>query len=180
MTRYLCALLLLLLLQFTGFTQQKSVAINTAKWKTAATDSYSVKYPPDWQWDHSAQMGTLFFIFSPLTSATDKFKENFNLMTEDVSPYNVTLDKYVEGSKGSVQNLLKNAKFLSDKREYINGRECRHLTYTGDKDMLRLYFDAYVFLVRGRTYLFTFTGEQKVASGYLKTIGAMASTLQFK
>lgn len=174
-------ILLIIICTHPLFAQNKNrAALKALPWKTATTDSYSVKYPRGWELDMTARMGTLFFIFAPPTSANDKFKENLNLMTEDVSTYNVTLDKYVDGSKGSVTNALKNAKFQSDTKEKINGRECRHLMYTGEQKDFDLQFEAYIFMVRNRAYIFTFTGEQKNYNIYSKTVREAAATLNFK
>ncbi|MBK7681894.1 MAG: hypothetical protein IPJ26_05200 [Bacteroidetes bacterium] len=40
-------------------------------------------------------MGTSFIIFSPLENDEDKFKENVNLLMQDLTGQNIDLDKYV-------------------------------------------------------------------------------------
>lgn len=57
-------------------------------------NKYSVQYPADWEINTSGIMGASFFIFSPVVSAEDQFRENVNFMIQDLGNTNMTLSDY--------------------------------------------------------------------------------------
>ena len=76
-----------LITNFTLFGQ------TTAQWKSLNTESYSIQYPENWELVTSGQMNTSFVIFSELSSETDPFRENVNLIIQDLKGYHMDLDK---------------------------------------------------------------------------------------
>ena len=70
------------------------------KWLTLTTEEYSIQYPADWEIDESGNMGTKFYLFSPVTSDQDQLRENVNLLTQDLSEYKMTLDEFTEDHAG--------------------------------------------------------------------------------
>ena len=87
----------------------------TKDWNTFKKDSYTIDYPKDWELDESGQMGTSFILFSPLTSQKDQFRENVNLLVQDLTGYNLDLDKYVEISEEQVKTLITDGKIIESK-----------------------------------------------------------------
>ena len=75
-------------------TENKSQAEVLDGWKSLTENSYSINYPGNWELNKSGQMGTSFILFSPLSSEQDQFKENVNLLIQDLTGYNLDLDKY--------------------------------------------------------------------------------------
>ena len=53
-------------------------------WKIFDHLNYSISYPSTWELNHDGQMGTSFIISSPLESDNDNFKENVNLVIQDL------------------------------------------------------------------------------------------------
>src|ERR1700739_55725 len=82
-------------------------------WKTIDEDSYSIKYPADWTSDETGWLGTEFILSSTLESDSDTYKENVNLVTQDLSQQKLDLDKYTEISKGQVGTMLQHSKFIT-------------------------------------------------------------------
>ena len=60
--------------------QVTKISNNNNEWKKFDQPDYSVTYPPTWELDNSEAMGTKFILYSPIESATDKFKDNVNLI----------------------------------------------------------------------------------------------------
>ena len=68
---------------------------------------YSVQYPNDWA---KEIRGNSILFLSPLNGSGDRFKENVNLMLQDLSQQPVTLEQYTDITKESViANLGKQA-----------------------------------------------------------------------
>ena len=57
-----------------------SVFGQTKEWNNLNEKEYSLKYPNNWEINKSGQMRTQFIIFSQLTSESDNFRENINLI----------------------------------------------------------------------------------------------------
>jgi len=76
---------------------------STDEWQQHSNDKFEIKYPGDWELNESGQMGTTFFIFSAVTSEEDLFKENVNLLVQDLSAYDLTLEQYAEISEEQIK-----------------------------------------------------------------------------
>ena len=72
-------------------------------WKSLSENNYSINYPDNWELNKAGQMGTSFILFSPLSSKKDNFKENVNLLVQDLKGHDLDLDKYVEISEGQIK-----------------------------------------------------------------------------
>lgn len=60
------------------------------------TDEFSVAYPTTWEMDNSGQSGTKFIVLSPADGEVDTFRENVNLMVQDLSSAPMSLDDFTE------------------------------------------------------------------------------------
>jgi hypothetical protein len=61
-------------------------------------------------------MGRSFILFSPISSKQDQFKENDNLLIQDLRVHNLDLDKYVEISEGPIKTMIIDGKSIESKR----------------------------------------------------------------
>ena len=52
------------------------------KWKSINDTDFTVEYPENWELNRSGLLGTKFIVFSKLSSSTDKFRENVNLIIQ--------------------------------------------------------------------------------------------------
>ena len=82
-------LFILLILTHSAFSQN-SISTEKAKF---IKDSYNIQYPKTWKLDTSKSMGVDLFIFSPLENETDKFRENVNILIQDLRGQNIDLEK---------------------------------------------------------------------------------------
>ena len=55
------------------------------EFKVHSENEYSIQYPENWELNESKAMGTNFILFSPLNSKKDQFKENVNLIIQDLN-----------------------------------------------------------------------------------------------
>jgi len=65
-------------------------------WKAINENNYAIQYPDSFILDKTGQMGTTFILLSKQTSQQDMFRENVNLMIQDLTGKKISLDKYVE------------------------------------------------------------------------------------
>ena len=151
-----------------GFGRTQSTAQN--KWKSFSDKGYTIQYPGNWDMDTTQQMGTSFIIFSKPTGPDDHFRENVNLLIQDLSGKNINLDKYVKISEEQIKTAIVNGKLLNSKRyTSANGRQYQKVIFLGDQGMFKLKFEQYYFVERGKAYVLTLTCEADKFDSYKET-----------
>ena len=147
-------LITLLVMPFGVFAQQ-------AAWKNIDQTAYKLSYPGDWVLDEGGQMGTRFILFSALESTEDLFKENVNLIIQDLTGYNLDLDKYAQLSENQIKSMITNVNIIEHKRVSTGAVPHYKIIYTGDQGAFKLTFEQYYFVKDNKAYVLTFTSEQK-------------------
>ena len=84
------------ILIFTLLIINSVIVFGQTEWKSITDNDFTIEYPDNWELNRTGQMGTKFILFSKLSNLTDKFRENVNLIMQDLTGSNITLDKYVE------------------------------------------------------------------------------------
>ena len=135
-------------------------------WEILNEDKYLIKHPSDWEVNRSGQMGTSFILFSPLSNESDKFKENVNLLIQDLTGYNLNLDQYVEISEGQIKTIVTEGKIISSDRIKENEREYQRMVYTGKQGIFDLKFEQYYWVICNQAFVLTLTGEEKEFEEY--------------
>ena len=111
---------------------EEELIIGADGWVEYDHKEYSVFAPQDWEMDVTGRMNTTFILFSPRDSKNDMFRENVNLVKEDISKMDMTLFDYVKNSEGVLE------KYMSDLRDLnIEQKGERYwLTYTATQERM--------------------------------------------
>lgn len=167
MTKIFTSILCLTLIAC-GQSQKSNNPVNgtNPNWKTLDETDYSIQYPSEWEVNHSGQMGTTFILFSPLESGQDKFKENVNLLIQDLSGYSIDLDKYVEISEEQVKRVISNSTIIESKRIKNDSTEYHRMVYTGDQGIFHLKFEQHFWVKDQKAFVLTLTCEQDKFEAY--------------
>ena len=163
MTKLIVLLLFPSLVAFGQTTANQESGKNSQQeiieWKTLDQSKFSIQYPSTWELNQSGQMGTSFIIFSPLENDEDKFKENVNLLMQDLTGQNIDLDKYVEISEGQIKTMLTNSTLIESKRVKKESEEFHKIIYSGDQGIFHLKFEQYYRVIDDKALVLTFTCE---------------------
>jgi len=151
---------------------QESISSTKEKsdWKMLDGNIFSIQYPADWELSQSGQMGTTFILFSPLSSTQDKFKDNVNLLIQDLSGHKLDLNKYAEISEGQVRTMITNLTLIESKRIKNGSEEFHRMIYTGDQGMFHLKFEQLYWVKNEKAYVLTLTCEEATFSDF-KDVG---------
>lgn len=147
----------------------KDKAETLESWKLLSDDNYTINYPDSWELNKSGQMGTSFILFSPLSSEQDQFKENVNLIIQDLSGHNLDLDKYVEISEGQIKTMITDGRILESKRMTTKTLNYQKVLYTGRQGVFNLKFEQYYWVVENNAYVLTLTCEESQFDNYQVT-----------
>lgn len=173
MTKLLTSILLLTFITC-GQAQNSSDTAKgiNPKWKAFDRANYSIQYPSEWELNQSGQMGTAFILFSPLESKNDQFKDNINLLIQDLAGHNIDLDKYAEISEGQIKTMITNSTLIESKRIKSGSGEHHRMIFTGDQGIFHLRFDQYYWINNDKAFVLTFTCEKDKFSQY-KEVGEL-------
>jgi len=127
---------------------------------------YSVKYPEDWTFDTSGQMNTSFIIFSKLEQ-NDTFRENVNLMIQDLSGMSLDLKGYAELSLGQIKSI-KDSKILESKNLKKDALPYHEIVWKGFVTGKKLKFKQLYFVKNNKAYLVTLTCDETAYDRYEK------------
>ena len=148
--------------------------------KTLDLPGFSVQYPSTWELDQSGQMGSSFILFSPLESEKDKFKENVNLLIQDLTGQNIDLNKYTEISEGQIKTMITNSALVESKRIKNGSDEYHKIIYSGDQGIFHLQFEQYYRVVNHKAYVLTFTTEKEKFAEFTETGEKILNSFKLK
>lgn len=138
-------------------------------WKFLNENIYSIQYPENWELNTSGQMGMSFILFSKQSSTKDQFRENVNLLVQDLAGQDIDLDKYVEISEGQIKTLITNSNLIESKRQTENELEFQKVIYTGDQGIYKFKFEQLYWIKNGKAYILTLTCEIDQFDHYKET-----------
>ena len=164
MIKFLSSILLLSMVACGQATSKQSTdakeTLADAGWNTFSQANYSIKYPAAWELNQSGEMGTSFILFSPKESEQDDFRENINLIIQDLSGKNIDLNKYTEISEGQIKSMIANSNLIESKRIKNDSIEYQKIVYAGDQQTFHLKYEQYYWVINDMAYILTFTSEQ--------------------
>lgn len=139
--------------------EKKATQIPT-DWKELKGENYWMIYPQDWELKTSGEMGSTFALLSPLSSKKDKFQENVNLIIQDLTGRNMSLEKYVEVSEEQVRTLIVDGKILESKLITGNTKNFQKTRFTGKQGGFDLIFEQYYWVENEKAYVLSFSCEE--------------------
>jgi hypothetical protein len=149
-------------------------------WKTLDEKEYSISYPADWSLDQSGTMGMSFALLSPLEDNEDTFRENVNLMMQDISHHKLDLNTYTNLSIEQIGTYITDSKILSSERMKKDGLEYQQIIYTGKQGLFYLTFEQRYWVVNGKAYVLTLTTEEDKFEAFKATGSKVLDSFQIK
>jgi hypothetical protein len=135
-------------------------------WKSFDQPGYSIQYPPAWELNQNAQMGMSFIILSPLESDSDKFRENVNLIEQDISGKEIDLTKFTQISEDQIKTMITSSNMLESNRIKTSNGEYQKLIYTGRQGMYDLKVEQHYWITKTKAYVLTLTCIEDKFSAY--------------
>jgi hypothetical protein len=139
------------------------------QWKSLDGDGYEIQYPVNWEIDKSGQMGMSFILLSVQTSPQDKFRENVNLLTQNLTGLNIDMDAFVKISEEQVKSMFKEGKIYESKRVKNKGKSFHKLLYSGSQGSFLFKIQQYYWVENEKAYVLTFTCEAAAFDSYIET-----------
>lgn len=172
---------LLIALVACGQTSQKKVIIDTPEnWKTLNESDYLIQYPDSFDIDKSGQMGMSFILLSRQTSQQDLFRENVNLLIQDLTGQNINLDKYVEISEGQIKTMITDGNLIESNRLTDKNTEYQRVIYTGKQGQFDLKWQQLYWVANNKAFVLTLTCEENKYEKYVSVGEEIMKTFMIK
>jgi serine/threonine-protein kinase len=139
------------------------------EWKSMNGDGYEIQYPANWDIDKSGQMGMRFILLSEQASPQDKFRENVNLLTQNLTGLNIDMNAFVKISEDQVKAMFKGGKIYESKRVKNHGKSFHKLLYSGSQGSFVFKIQQYYWVENEKAYVLTFTCEAAAFDSYIET-----------
>lgn len=170
---------ILVLFVFASLSATAQVEV-PSDWMFYEDDSFSIRYPNGFEVGKSTVANTSFILLSKSTSSKDQFRENVNLMVQDLRGMEMDLDQFTQVSENQVTTLLSKGKIFESKRISTDSTEYHRLVYVGEQAELRLIFVQHYWIIDGKAYILTFTGEASEFKKYDAVSQVMMQSFQLK
>ena len=172
--------LFFLLIPVFCFANLAGVAQERSGWQNLSKRNYTIDYPKDWQVDESGQFSTDFMLLSPLASSTDQFRENINLVIQNLSGMGIDLDQFVSLSEQQLTSMFTNCRIINSKRAENQGNQFHKILFTAKQGIYDLKFQQYYWVINDQAYILTFTCEEKVYDDYHQIGGNIMDSFGLK
>lgn len=171
----------LLIIAACGQTSQKEAVTETPEdWKTLDESGYFIQYPDTFEMDKSGQLGMSFILMSKQISQDDLFRENVNLLIQNLAGLNIDLDKFVEISEDQIKTMVTDGNLIESKRLNENNKEFQRLVYTGRQGQYYLKWQQFYLVENNRAYILTLTCEEDQYDKYLPVATEIMNTFTIK
>lgn len=135
-------------------------------WLTLNNKDFSIQYPRDWDLNESKDHGLSFAVLSPSASPEDLFRDNVNLLIQDLSAYNIDLNQYTDISVEQIKKELPKSQIVVNERINTADGEYHRLIYAGEMQGAHLMFEQYYWVVNKKAYILTLTCEVNTFDAY--------------
>lgn len=133
-----------------------------------ADKGFTISYPRHWKNETSGMLGTICFIYAPADDSTDKFRENVNVLIQDLKGMNIDLEKYKEITEKQLTNFFPNSKPEESIIKGEGDQRFYSLRYTMDKDGVTIKIISKCYIKDEKAFLATFGAESKRYELYKK------------
>ncbi|MES2629651.1 MAG: PsbP-related protein [Bacteroidota bacterium] len=166
----------ILILYFSAIAAQHAYA--QEPWKTHERTGYTIDYPADWTLNTSVP-GASFIITSPPDQPDDDFSENVNLIVEDLSGKNVTLERYTYVTVVQIGAMLPDSKIISNQTLKRKKLSFQKIVYTGTQEDFYMKYVQYYWIVDEHAFILTFICEDEKFEHYQATAERILDSFTF-
>lgn len=139
---------------------------------------FSIKTPENWETKEEL-MGMAFVTLSPQEGPADDFRENVNIIVEDL-PRTLSLEEYYELSLANVRQLLTEFEEYESGQSSINGCDTKWLVYSHRMGIFNIKVLVYSLIKGRRAYVITCSAAHDQFSIYRPQFEGIAGTFRFE
>jgi len=119
-----------------------------------AGKAYTLKFPSDWTVLKKPMAGIDQIAQSPMEGSSDKFRENVNVVLENVPP-NMSEQEYLDASLAAMKQMINLDDDLKHTKTKVGSYDGYHMQYSMTMQGRTIDNDIYIVIANGGSYLIT-------------------------
>jgi hypothetical protein len=160
-----------------GVTNQAPVVVDLSQTYTNKDKGYSIVFPKNWEMKEKF-MGLDVFALSPLEGDKDLFRENVNIITEDLTKP-MSLDDYYSMGLVNLKTLLTDFKEVESGNIDVNGIPMKWIVYDHRMGEVKARVLQFIAVKDRRAYVVTFSAMPDDFAKYRPAFEQIAKTYKF-
>lgn len=136
------------------------------------------KYSSNWEYKEDI-MGAVVAFVSPLESESDSFRENMNIVIQDLSGFEISLKEYSDISIEQLKKSITNFKLVSNQVYDQLNDKAYELVFTGIRNEFHMKWKTIFFIKDEKAYIITCTAEEDKFNDYLSYFEQFALDLEY-
>lgn len=137
----------------------------------------AIHYPEDWSLQENV-MGTTALFFSPLTDETDPFRDNVNIIIQNLSAQPLTLEQYTALSLDQIHQYFTDVTVLASGKTRIAGGDAYMVVYTGKQGQFQLKWKQVWLIQNNMAYIISYTAQERDYDRYLESVDYLMNSFE--
>lgn len=145
---------------------------------TDTQSGFSMKYPASWKVEEN-QLGTTVAFYSKQEGELDFFKENVNVVVQDLSPDLMDMQKYTDVILAQMESVFGNQiNIVESKKTFFADQQSYKFVFEGTDPNLSLKYHIIWTIKGSKAYQLTFTSLVTTYEKYFPKFEAMSSSFK--
>jgi eukaryotic-like serine/threonine-protein kinase len=144
---------------------------------TNAVLNFTMTYPSEWE---LREMMNAIAFLSAKESEGDTFRENVNILMEDVSSSPMSLDQYMEISNGNIAKMIEGYKLIEKGEITLSNEKGYFSIFEGNANNYYLRFKSYTFMKGTKVYTLTYTALPESFDKFLPAAEGIVKSISLK
>jgi eukaryotic-like serine/threonine-protein kinase len=140
---------------------------------TSPTFNFDIRYPQEWE---IKQISGIVVFLSPLDSQNDTFRENVNVVVEDLGSNRVTVEQYVKAADDVWMRSDSTLKFENAKKTKLNGEDAFYTIAVNEK----IKYKQYKLVKNNQAFIITYTSEPEKFNQFLNIAETIMASFKIK
>lgn len=157
--------------------QEETVVLQT-DFLTYNSPAYGIRinYPNNWV-KQEQLLGTVVSFLSPMESESDNFRENFNIMVEDL-PEQMSLSVYSQAGIAQLKNIINDITLLSSTKTTLDGNKAQEIVFTGNQGIYNLKWNMVFTIKNNKAYVLSYIEETNNNNEFITDVKEMVNSFE--
>lgn len=136
-----------------------------------------LKYPENYELQEGV-MGVVAAFLSETKDSSDLFRENLNVIIQDLSTQPMTLEEYTNLSLDQIGVYITDSKIITSEETSLDGNPAHKVIYTGGQDQFDLKWMQIWTIVDDTAYILSYTAEANQFDNYFRIFNEMMNSFE--
>lgn len=153
-------------------------------WRMFEGDQFNIQFPIGWKVqevsDDLKKIGIQFFAIADQENAKDKFRENVNILVENIQDATIDLKSYAQKSEDIIKKSVVDLKKFHKKTIQLPSGECYVFQYHGKQSAMDLFWYQVLWVKNSKAYILTLTSDEKSHWDFKRAFELIAQSFVIK